>query len=275
MQFEDLDWNHLWQITSQKKAWKKKSRKDWDRRACGFARRHADSFFIERLLELLQPQSGWSVLDVGSGPGTLALPLARQIRHLTAIDFSKAMLQELQKAAGRCEISNITTRLLSWTDDWLKAGIRQHDIAISSRSLSVFDLESALWKLNNWAKEKVFVVDRVGSGPFDPDLFKAVGREFEPGPDYIFTVNLLYRMGINARVDFIELDQTKRFAGRQEAVDSCRWMLEPLSGEEENKLHEYVDAKLNRAEDGSLLLHRSQPVKWAFLSWDKPAAAGT
>lgn len=275
MRFSDIDWNLLWQEARQRKAWRKKTRADWDRKAPGFARRNSDSPFIKRLLELMQPQSRWSVLDVGSGPGTLALPLARLVRRVTALDYSEAMVEELHKAASGQGITNIDTGVVSWTDDWLKAGIRQHDIAISSRSLSVFDLESALWKLNNWAREKVFVVDRVGSGPFDPDLFKAVGREFEPGPDYIFTVNLLYRMGINAGVDFIELDQTKRFAGRQEAVDSCRWMLEPLSGEEEKKLHEYVDANLNRAEDGSLLLHRSQPVKWAFLSWDKPAAAGT
>ncbi len=269
MQFEDLDWNHLWQEARQKKAWKKKSRTDWDRKAYGFARRHADSFFIERLLDLLQPQSEWSVLDVGSGPGTLALPLARQIRHLTALDFSKAMLQELQKAAARYEISNITTCPLSWTDDWLKAGIEQHDITISCRSLTVFDLKSALQKLNDWAKEKVFVVDRVGSGPFDPDLFKAVGRDFEAGPDYIFTCNLLYQMGINARVDFIELGRLKRFSNPWEAVVSCRWMLEPISKEEEKRLHDYVDARLSRGSDGSWLLHRSQPLKWAFLSWEK------
>ncbi len=268
-EFDDLDWNHLWQTARRRQAWKRKSRADWDRKASGFAGRNKDSFFISRLLELLQPHPEWSVLDVGSGPGILTLPLARQVRQVTAIDFSEAMLEELRKAAVLLQADNIATRLLSWTDDWQEAGVEPHDIAISSRSLSVFDLKSALQKLDGWAVKKAVVVDRAGCGPFDPDLFEAVGRVFEPGPDYIFTLNCLYQMGITAKLDFIEYNQVKKFTDRQEAIDSCRWMLDPLSKEEEEKLSAYFEARLSRDSDGNLLLHRSKPVKWAFISWDK------
>jgi SAM-dependent methyltransferase len=209
------------------------------------------------------------LLDVGCGPGTLALPLAERVAHVTAVDFSPAMLSELQSRAGQKGIANIQPVEASWTDDWDMLSIPCHDVAISSRSLAVQDLQAALLKLNKYAKKKVFIADKVGSGPFDPDLFVSLGRPFDSGPDYIITVNLLYQMGIHAKIDYIELEQSKVFASREEAVDASRWMLEGLTLDEEQKLEAYVDERLCRTEDGHWLFRRRTPVKWAFISWDK------
>ena len=122
--------------------------------------------------------------------------------------------------------------------------------------------------VNNWATRKIFITDRVGSGPFDPDLFSALGREFEPGPDYIFTVNILYQMGIYPHVDYIELEQSKTFTSREEAIASCRWMFDELNPREEENLAAFVDERLHKDERG-FTLQRQTPVKWAFISWDK------
>jgi SAM-dependent methyltransferase len=269
MHFKDIDWNKLWQEARRQKSWKKKGKGEWDKRAPGFAKRNIDSGYADRFLQLVQPAPHWRVLDIGSGPGTLALPLAAKVKSVTAIDFSAAMLAELEKRAAEQGITNITTLQASWTDDWGKLGIPLHEVVISSRSLSVTDLQSALDKMNSWATEKVFIADRVGSGPFDPELFAAVGHPFDPGPDYIFTVNLLYQMGIHPKIDYIELDQTKSFASREDAIDSCRWMFDDLSPEDERKLAVYVDERLEHNEAGTYYLRRSSQVKWALLSWEK------
>ena len=131
------------------------------------------------------------------------------------------------------------------------------------------DLKGALRKLNDWATKAVYIVDRVGAGPFDPDLFKAIGRDFQPGPDYIFTVNLLYTLGIHAHIDFITLDSKRTYTSREEALQSYRWMADDLTDAEEERLIAYVDARLNQTGDNSWQLARQTSPRWALIWWQK------
>ena len=113
------------------------------------------------------------------------------------------------------------------------------------------------------------ITDRVGSGPFDPEIFAAVGRDLDPGPDYIITVNMLYSMGINATVDYIPAEYSDSYASREEAMDSCLWMLEDLSPVERERFEGYMAERLVRQDDGSWRLLRSHAPKWAVISWNK------
>ncbi|MFA7382718.1 MAG: class I SAM-dependent methyltransferase [Desulfurivibrionaceae bacterium] len=267
MRYQEIDWDEMWRQSRARKSWKKKKSSDWDRRAASFAERNLDSPFVAQFLARLQIEPQWSVLDVGCGPGTLAIPLAGQVRHVTALDFSAAMLAELHKRAQAAGRDNITTVQGSWSDDWQALSIARHEVAIASRSLSVEDLRGALHKLNAWASRAVYVVDRVGAGPFDPDLFAAIGRNFEPGPDYIFTLNILYTLGIHAQVDFLTLEANRTYPSREEALQSYRWMVDDLTTGEEERLAAYVDARLSRDSDTAWQLTRQTPPRWALLSW--------
>jgi SAM-dependent methyltransferase len=265
----DIDWDRIWRDSRLKRSCRSKGRKDWDRKAPSFAKRNMGSSYIERLLRAIDPAAGDTVLDVGSGPGTLALPLAGMVRQVTAIDFSTGMLEELRASAGRQGIDNIVTVHASWEDDWQELGIEPHDIAVASRSLSVDDLGAALAKLAGWALKKVVITDRVGSGPFDPEIFAAVGRDLDPGPDYIITVNMLYRMGINATVDYIPAEYSDTYATREEALESSLWMLEDLSSAERQRFDAYMSERLVEQDDGSWRLLRDHHPQWAVISWKK------
>ena len=269
MKFRDLDWNQMWQEARQGKSWRGRQKGDWDKRAPSFAKRNMQSVYAEQFLGLLQPDPNWTALDFGAGPGTLAIPLAKMVRKVTAADFSTAMLDILTGEAAAADINNIRTVQAAWEDDWQQLGIEPHDLVIASRSMSVDNLQSALTKLNGWATKRVVISDRVGTGPFDPDLFVAVGRPFEPGPDYIYTVNLLYQMGIQAKVEFIDLKQRRVFKNRAEALDSCLWMLDKVSQDEEQGLNRYVDERLETMPDGTMILSRQTPIRWAVISWNK------
>ena len=262
------DWNELWQQARKRKSWRPKKKKDWDQRAATFAKRNADSQFAQLFLEQMQPQPHWRVLDVGCGPGTLALPLAPQVNHISAIDFSQAMLQELAKRQQQQGINNISSYHASWDDDWQQLGLQRHHVAIAARSLAVDDLRKALQKLGSWASHKVFIADRVGPGPFDPELFAALGRPFEPGPDYIYTVNILFQLGIQPHINYLEFDQERTYASREEAVAGCSWMLDEVKEGEEPALERYVDDRSTNNPDGTITVRRSKPVKWALIDWD-------
>jgi hypothetical protein len=183
------------------------------------------------------------------------------------MDFSEQMLAELAVRAQAAHLNNIRAVHASWTDDWQEQGVDRHDVVLAARSLAVDDLGGALEKMMQWAKKEVIVVDRVGPGPFDPDLFAALGRPFDPGPDFIFTVNILMQKGITPSLDYLEFDLTRRYADRDEAIAGCGWMVDDLSGVELPKLEHYVDERLSANGDGSVTLTRRKPVKWAVIRW--------
>jgi len=267
--FAELDWNRIWRETRQQRTCQSKGRQDWDRKAASFARRNRQSPYIDHLLTIINPAPTATVLDVGAGPGTLAIPLAGRVRRVTALDFSARMLEELTAGAAAAGVGNITTVRGAWEDDWAALGVLPHDVAVASRSLAVDDLAAALVKLNHFARQRVYLTDRVGAGPFDPEVFAAVGRPFQPGPDYIITLNLLYSLGIHARVDFIPAEYSASYASREEAVDSLLWMLEELQPGEAARFEAYLAERLSRQADGTWRVSRHHRPLWAVLWWEK------
>ncbi len=70
---------------------------------------------LEALLGLAEPDDTW--LDVGAGAGRYALPLARRVREVIALDPSVAMLGALADAAVAHGISNVRTIQGRWPPD--------------------------------------------------------------------------------------------------------------------------------------------------------------
>jgi SAM-dependent methyltransferase len=268
LQFQDINWATLWQQAKKKKNWRRKTAADWDKKAASFAQRTARSIYTEKFLSLLKPEPDWNVLDIGCGPGTLALPIAKRVKHVTCLDFSGSMLTILRERAAQQCLDNITTHQLAWQDDWASRGIFPHDVAIASRSLAVPDLKAALEQLCTFAVQKVCITDRVGHGPMDPDAFAAIGRELNSGPDFIYTVNLLYQMGYLPAISYIELEEQLRYADFDEALASYTWMFQDLSDRERKQLTDYVHSVAATKKNGTVLLQRRFVPTWAFISWD-------
>lgn len=267
IQVENLDWSLLWQQAKKKKTWRSKGAADWDRKAASFAKRTAGSIYTKKFIQLLDPEPEWSVLDIGCGPGTLALPIAARSRRVTAIDFSGNMLKILEEKAAAMGLNNISTRRLSWEDDWSCHEISPHDVAIASRSLAVQDLKKALVRLADYAVKKICITDRVRHGPMDPDAFAAIGRPLNTGPDFMYTLNLLYQMGYLPTVDYIHLEETMEYASFAEALSSYTWMFRDLEKNEEKRLDNYVRSISTIAADGTVSVHRRHVPTWAFISW--------
>lgn len=267
--YSDLDWDLLWRNARGQKSWNSKGAEEWDKRAASFSSRNQSSAFVSLVLDRLPLDSSLTVLDIGAGPGTLALPIAARVKSVTALDFSSGMLAALGEQAARAGIDNIRCVHASWEDDWSHLGIDCHDIALASRSLGVADLKGALGQLNRYASRYVFIVDRISPTPFDPEAFAAVGRPFNPGPDYIYILNFLYSMGIHPHVDILRLEDTSRYADIDTAFSSYAWMFKDLSTEEESRLRRYLKWKSRTCDNGRISIQRQTPPQWALIWWEK------
>jgi hypothetical protein len=132
----------------------------------------------------------------------------------------------------------------------------------------VDDLQAALGKLNSFARKRVVISAPAGEGPRDPRLFAVVGREREAKPDYIYSYNLLYQMGIYANVSLVVKRFCQTFANAEEAFGSVSWMFEEMSSAEESRLRSFLSAHLVRAGEGWKLDYERR-VHWAVVWWDK------
>lgn len=91
---------------------------------------------------------GASLLDVGSGPGTLALPACRAGARVTALDSNRAMLDTLSAKAAACGLGGLTTVCRSWDDLEPRAG---HDLVLASFFPEALGPEG-LARLESWSR---------------------------------------------------------------------------------------------------------------------------
>ncbi|MCL2025272.1 MAG: methyltransferase domain-containing protein [Leptospirales bacterium] len=240
----------------------------WDMRAPSFAKHADETGYADAFLDIIKPESGMTVFDMGCGGGTLAVPLSGMVREVTAADFSPNMLAIVKDKMSAFNIRNINPVKLSWEDDWTSAGIGVHDIAIASRSMSVENIKEAVTKLSGAASKRVYISTVVGDGPHDRILYEAVGREIFPSVDYIYTYNILYQMGIHANVSFISGNDVKSYDTFDEALASTHWMFQDMTPEEEAKLNAFMKAHLVE-KNGRWQKDYVANYKWAVIWWDK------
>lgn len=120
----------------------------WNSRSDRFSRSMSGEKKARRREDVTQllDQAGFSaegalVLDIGCGPGTLSIPLARSGATVTALDISSGMLERLQTTATEEDL-DITTRECSWwTADIDALGYRKKfDLVIASMTPGVRDV---------------------------------------------------------------------------------------------------------------------------------------
>lgn len=70
---------------------------------------HARGASLQRVVDLVQPQQHWRVLDVATGAGHMAAALAPHVADVVAADLTPEMLAEARKLAAARGLGNIAT----------------------------------------------------------------------------------------------------------------------------------------------------------------------
>ncbi len=255
----DIDFNTLYKKQKQSSDFKPKTKEEWDAKAEDLNKRIHQSIYNEQFLSAVNTSGCETLLDIGCGPGNLAIRFAKKLSQIYALDYSSEMLKCLNQNCISKKIDNITTHQLSWDDDW--SNLPRTDIVIASRSMEVADMKVALEKLNNQAKKRVYLTYKTGGSFLDIDMLKLIGKTVTPKPDYIYIVNILYSLGINAKVGFLESENNdSNINSYEDLLRRVEWSIGTLDENQKRLLEEYFNAG-NRP--------KANKNDWALIYWEK------
>jgi SAM-dependent methyltransferase len=149
---------------------------------------------LERVQQEVRPD--FSVLDIGAGAGAFALPLAKTVRLVTAIEPSAKQAARLREAAEKAQAGNLVVIESPWEDVNLSE-IGQHDLVLAAYCFLMEDIAVALETMCLAARRLLVLVHTAGHDLTEP-MRSLLG--VEPGPDYIYLYNMLYQLGYRADI---------------------------------------------------------------------------
>ncbi|WP_147821879.1 class I SAM-dependent methyltransferase [Salidesulfovibrio onnuriiensis] len=269
---ENIDWSLEWARTYAKSSItaRRSSRPAfWDKRAKRFsAMDNGAAGRVEAILEKIGIDAETTILDIGCGPGNLAIPLAKQAKSVTALDPSAGMLEQLRENAHRQGVTNIRCINKDWDTALQDGDIAPHDLLLSSYSLLMEDLGESLRTMHSLARKAVCLFWFAGRECFGYDHFwpTLFGEEFIAGPDHTYLVNLLNSLRIYPDVSIIPQQHVTRYADMEDAVQCWTEALYISSADQQQLVREALDEMLG--------IHEGKPefrrdVRSAMIWWRK------
>jgi len=270
--FEDIDWNAMWRTALLNSSFRKlrkglDSATWWDSRAKQFGETARRSRTAGEIIAKLPLEAGLTVLDVGAGTGRLAVPIAKKVKKVTAVEPSASMLAYLKQYATEERVTNISLINKKWEEVELDADLDEHDIVIACHSLSMEDIYDALLKLHQAAKQSVFLCAFARRESWLTHIWPNIFNEpYRAGPTHIYLVNALYALGIHANVEVMDVQSEREFPDLDTAVKYATRLLSVSDAQSDRILRGYLSEKV-RQENGKLKL--SQQWKRAMIWWQK------
>ena len=244
----------------------------WDERVDWFEELVQQSDRAGMIMSRIKIEPSYRVLDIGAGPGTTAIPLAKIANSVTVVEPSNGMLARLNENVSKHNLANITCLNKKWEDIEIGSGkdieAGGHDVVIASHSLIIKDIKDALVKINDAVKRNVYIFIVAGrrNEKEGSSLWSLFNREKTAlRPDYIYLYNILYQLGIYANVEIIDANHNMQFPDLDAAVLHYKtWM--NVSGADEEKLRLYLSENLVKENDAFWLRHT---LRTAMISWRK------
>lgn len=265
--FDEIDWNEVWKAKIRRnrdsspgrdcaRIWESRESalKFWD-----MCMKNPDR--ISKTISGTDISPGSRVLDIGAGPGTLAIPFSKKVAHVTAVEPAEGMGSVLKEMAASENVDNISLVQKRWEDIDVKADLEPpYDVVIASFSLGMPDIREAIAKMVEASSNHVYLYHFAGETHWDrhfQDLWpKLHGKEYHPGPKSDVLYNVLYQMGIYPHVRTFRLMHSQTFANMVEAMKNLGPQYKITTEEQERILQGYLDQVLVK-DNGALILPAS------------------
>jgi CTP:molybdopterin cytidylyltransferase MocA/SAM-dependent methyltransferase len=222
-----------------------------------------DDAVLDLLLAEARPDEAW--LDVGAGAGRFALPIARRVREVVAVDPSPKMLEALREIATEHGIENVRTLTARWPmDDPPEADV----VLIAHVGYDVEAIGPFVEGLERAARRLCLAVlmERQPASTIDPFWPPVHGEERVGLPALPAFLSLLAARGASADVTYLPrpparygtFDEVLAFARRQ------TWVLP--DGEKDRRLVALLRERAIETDEGWILPApemRLGVVRWA------------
>ena len=234
----------------------------------------ADDPVLDELLALAKakPRDTW--LDIGAGAGQFALPLARVVREVIAIEPSVGMLDALREDMAAHGIDNI--RLVE--DRWPMSEPPDADVALIAHVSYDIEAIGPFVRAMEASARRLCVAVLMEhqpasvADPFWPIVHGEPRVALPALPEF---VQLLEGAGRSPVVTMTEREP-RQFASRQELEGFLRrqlWIAD--GGEKERRFNEALDELLVEDPDGGFGLAGQSASPIGIVSWVPPDKGGT
>lgn len=239
----------------------------WDKRAQRFARfsrqLDPDDPFLRFTRERARPTD--TLLDVGAGTGRFALPLARSVSLVVAVDPSAAMLGELRRSADADGIANVQTIEARWED----ADVEPAELVLCAHVVyPIRQIGPFVQKLDAHLRRDGLIYMRVGQvDDWVAEAWEQVhGTPRLPHPDFRLLERVLESLQIPAVLEVVGFTNRVTYADAGEARDDLaeRLGVQPETAEAE-RLDQYIGDRLVPIQDG--IAFPARPVQGAIFFW--------
>jgi hypothetical protein len=198
-----------------------------DRTAAWYRRAAEEGDYAARVFEAIGPRlvACRTALDVGAGCGALAIPLARRLSSVTALEPSPPMVRALRQWAAEARLGNVSVIEAAWGE----LPVDPHDLVLCAHVGSLLRADSAfLREVGAVARRLVVLVRDLttaqgGDKFFYRELYPSLlGRPYANRCEGDDTVAALRSLGIRPDVTEIEYRSDQPFDDLEEACDF--WM---------------------------------------------------
>ncbi|MDR1320658.1 MAG: class I SAM-dependent methyltransferase [Gracilibacteraceae bacterium] len=220
-----------------------------------------------------------TVLDVGCGPGRLTCALAERAKSVTALDAYPKMLDLCLVNAQARGLGNVLPLRLDWREAEPGANVAQHDIAVASRSIGMWDIE----KLNNAAKKYAVIIGWANAPSIPPilaELFAGTapgeeagampGRREDRRVGYNVVWNMVYDLGADPNIRVVP-DGFRRDFPDQETAYAWLRQIRPFAERYLPVFQQNLAPYLTPNDDGTVtFLRRTR----SYVLWWEPVRLG-
>lgn len=212
-----------------------------------------------------------NVLDIGSGPGSIAIPLSQMGCHVTAVEPAEGMMWCLQENIKKDKIKTISCVQKKWEDVDLILDLEcPYDVVIASFSLGMPDIVTAIEKMKKASCRSVYLFWHKGI-PFWEKHYIALwkklhGKRYEPTPKTSCLLKVLDQMEIHPLVNLFSWEVEYRFSDGDEIVEFFRKNFQIQTDKQMQIVKDYF-LTISHRKNGEMIIKGSSD--YAMIWWKK------
>lgn len=275
MEYDRIDWNQTWK--SQIGLWHDAAGKSceglWadEKSARVYSEKHGrhKANRVNQTLDYLDLTPDTTVLDIGAGPGNMALPMAKLAGSVTTVEPSRGMNAVMELDMAATGITNIIQVEKKWEDVNPDKDIHgPYNIVLASMSLGMADIRASIDKMNRVCSGRVVIFWHAGTPEWEkmpkalwPTLF---GKNYYGGPKSDVLFQVLYHMGIYPEIKVFNYHFTEVFSDLDSAADFYFKRFNLLKPEHRPELLAYLKEKCSKTDQGYVhgFDHRAMRFSW-------------